>query len=161
VDLYSKKVSLSPLRVLHNLKTNVLIIKRFILPLCLLKLAKLSGVRVLVKQLSTLVKLSRIALVRILYYSNICPVAIIAAIRAAILVHVFVGSAVVALIILKVEEDIVVGSGVVASIAIIVALGLVVSVAIIVVITMRCLPRVCFLISLFSLAERVFANFAL
>jgi uncharacterized membrane protein len=78
-------------------------------------------------------------------------------------VHVFVGGAVVAPIVLRVEEDIVVGSRVVASVAVIVELGLVVGVgvAIIVVITMRRLPRVCVLIGLFSLAKRVFAGFAL
>jgi len=79
-------------------------------------------------------------------------------------VHVFVGGAVVAPIVLRVEEDVVVGSRVaVASVAVIVALGLVVGVgvAIIVVITMRRLPRVCALAGLFSLAEGVFAGFAL
>jgi len=78
-------------------------------------------------------------------------------------VHVFVGGAVVAPIVLRVEEDIVVGSRVIASVAVVIALGLVVgvSVAIIVVITMRRLPRVCLLVGLFSLTERVFAGFAL
>jgi len=78
-------------------------------------------------------------------------------------VYVFVGGAIVATIVLRVKENVVVGSSVVASVAIIVALGLVVGVgvAIIVVITMRCLPRVYALASLFSLAEGVFAGFAL
>jgi hypothetical protein len=76
-------------------------------------------------------------------------------------VHVFVGGAVVAPIVLRVEEDVVVRSSVVASVAVIVALGLVVGVAIIVIITMRRLPRVCALAGLFSLAEGVFAGFAL
>jgi hypothetical protein len=77
-------------------------------------------------------------------------------------VHVCVGGAVVAPIVLRVEEDVVVGSSVVASVAVIVALGLVVvvGVAIIFVITMRRLPRVCALAGLFSLAEGVFAGFA-
>jgi len=64
-------------------------------------------------------------------------------------VHVFVGSAVVAPIVLRVEEDVVVRSSVVAS------------VAVIVVIIMCRLPRVCALTSLFSLAEGVFTSFAL
>jgi hypothetical protein len=78
-------------------------------------------------------------------------------------VHVFVGGAVVAPTVLRVKEDVVVGSSVVTSVAAIVALGLVVGVgvAIIVVITMRRLPRVCALAGLFSLAEGVFAGFAL
>jgi len=77
-------------------------------------------------------------------------------------VYVFVGNAVDARIVFKVEEDIVIGFRVVFSIAIIVALGLVVSVsiAIIIVIIICYLPRVC-LACLFSLAERVFASFAL
>ena len=82
---------------------------------------------------------------------------------SAIGAAIFVGGAVVAPIVLKVEEDVVVGSSIVTSLAIIVALGLVVGVgvAIIVVITMRRLLRVRALASLFSLAERVFASFAL
>jgi uncharacterized membrane protein len=78
-------------------------------------------------------------------------------------VYVFVGGTVVAPIVFRVEEDIVVGSRVVSSVAVIGTLGLVVGVgvAIIIVIIIRYLPRVCLLISLFSLAERVFASFAL
>jgi hypothetical protein len=78
-------------------------------------------------------------------------------------VYVFIGGAIVAPIALRVKEDVVIGSSVVASVAVIVALGLVVgiSVAIIVIITMRRLPRVYALASLFSLAEGVFASFAL
>jgi hydrogenase maturation factor HypE len=64
-------------------------------------------------------------------------------------IRVCVGGAVVACIVLRVEEDIVVGSRVVAS------------VAVVVVIITRRLPRVCLLPGLFSLAERVFAGFAL
>jgi hypothetical protein len=78
-------------------------------------------------------------------------------------VYIFINSAIVATIIFKVEEDIVIGFKVVANVAIIVALGLIVSVkvAIIVVIIICYLPRVYILVSLFSLAERVFASFAL
>jgi hypothetical protein len=78
-------------------------------------------------------------------------------------VYVFVGSAVVAYIVLRVKEDVVVRSRVVASVAVIVVLRLVVGVgvAIIVVITIRRLPRVCLLTSLFSLTKRVFVSFAL
>jgi hypothetical protein len=70
-------------------------------------------------------------------------------------VHIFVGGAIVAPLVLRVENDIVVGFRVVASVAIIVVLGLVV------VITIRRLPRVRILIDLFPLAERIFAGFAL
>ncbi len=79
-------------------------------------------------------------------------------------VHVFVSSAVVAPIVLRVEEDIVViESSVITSVAIIIALGLVISISvvIIIVIVMRCLLRACALASLFSLAKGVFASFAL
>jgi len=78
-------------------------------------------------------------------------------------VYIFIGNTIVALIVFKVEEDIVVGFKVVFSVTIISTLGLVVgvSVAIIIIITMRYLLRVCLLISLFSLAKRVFASFAL
>jgi len=80
VDLHSQKVSLSPLRVLYDLETDVLVTERFVLPLRLLELARLGGVRLLAERLSTLVELGRVALVRVLCYSNICPVTIIAAI---------------------------------------------------------------------------------
>jgi hypothetical protein len=78
-------------------------------------------------------------------------------------VYVFVSGAVVTPIVLKVKEDIVVRSRVVASVAVIITLRLVVgvSVAIIVVITIRRLLRVCVLVSLFSLTKRVFTSFAL
>ena len=78
-------------------------------------------------------------------------------------VYVFVGGVVIACIVLKVKEDIVVRSRVIASVVVIIALGLVVSVgvAIIVVFTIRRFSRVCLLTSLFSLAERVFISFAL
>ncbi len=101
--------------------------------------------------------------VYILYYSDICPVAIIAAIQAAIQDRAFASSAVVAPIVLRVEEDIIIGSRVIISIAIVIALGVSVSVgvAIIVVITMCCLLRGCLLAGLFSLAKRVFTGFAL
>ena len=63
----------------------------------------------------------------------------------------------------RVEEDIAVGSRVVARVAVLVALRLVVGVSgtIVVVITMRRFPRVCVLAGLSSLAEGVFASFAL
>jgi hypothetical protein len=149
--------------VLHDLKTNVLIIKRFILPLRLFELARLSGIRDLAKRLFILVELGYIALIYILYYSSICPVAIIAAIHAAGPVYVFVNSAIVAPIVLKVEEDVVIGFNVVASVAIIITLKLVVgvNVAIIVIIIICRFLRVCALTSLFSLAKGVFASFAL
>jgi hypothetical protein len=81
-------------------------------------------------------------------------------------VYVFISGAVVAYIILRVEEDIVIRSTVIASIAVIITLGLVVSVvvdvaAIIVVVILRRLLRVCVLIGLFPLAKRVFAGFTL
>jgi hypothetical protein len=148
---------------LHNLEIDVLVIKRLVLPPRLLELARLGVVRVLAERLSTLVELGRVALAHILGHGDICPVAIIAAIRVAMPVHVFVSGAVVARIVLKVEEDIVVKSRVIASVAIIIALGLVVGVgvAIIVIFTMRRLLRVCLLASLFSLAKRVFTSFTL
>jgi hypothetical protein len=59
-----------------------------------------------------------------------------------VLVHVIVSGAVVASIVLRVKEDIVVRFRAVASVAIIVALRLVVNVAIVVVITVRRLLRV-------------------
>ena len=61
------------------------------------------------------------------------------AVGAAALIHVFAGGVVVASIILRVEEDIVVGSRIDASVAITVALGLPFgfNVAIIVMITMH------------------------
>jgi hypothetical protein len=61
-----------------------------------------------------------------------------------------------------VKENIVVGSRVIASIAVVITLGLVVGVgvAIIIIITIRRLLKGCFLADLFSLAERVFAGFA-
>jgi hypothetical protein len=77
------------------------------------------------------------------------------------LVYVFVGGTVVALIIFKVKKDIIIGFKVVFSVAIIGILELIigVGVAIIIIIIMRYLLRVCLLISLFSFAERVFASF--
>jgi hypothetical protein len=163
VDLHGQQVSLPRLRVLHDPETDVLVTERLVLPPRLLELARLGVVRVLAERLSTLVELGRVALARILGHGDICPVAVVAAIRAAVPVHVFVGGAVVARIVLRVEEDIVVRSRVIASVAVVIALGLVVGVgvAIIVVFTMRRLPRVCLLAGLFSLAERVFTGFAL
>jgi len=76
-------------------------------------------------------------------------------------VYVFVSGAVVAPLVLRVKEDIVIRFRVVASVAIIIALGLVIGVAIIVIITMRRLPRVRVLVGLFPLAKRVFVGFAL
>jgi hypothetical protein len=79
-------------------------------------------------------------------------------------VYIFVNSIIVAFIVFKVEEDVVIGFRViVASVAIIVALGLVVgiSIAIIIIIIIRRLPRVYTLASLFSLAKGVFASFTL
>ena len=95
-------------------------------------------------------------LIRILYYNNIYPIAIIATIQTVIQVHAFVNSAVIAPIVLKVEEDIIIESKVI-------TLGLVISigVTIIVIITIRRLPRGYLLASLFSLAKRVFTSFAL
>jgi len=71
-------------------------------------------------------------------------------------VYIFVGNAIVAFIIFKVKENIIVEFNVV-------ALGLVVgvSVAIIIVIIMRRLPRVYTFTSLFSFTEGVFASFTL
>jgi hypothetical protein len=81
------------------------------------------------------------------------------------LVYIFISSTVVALIVFKVEKDIVIGSSVVFSVTIIVALklivGISVGIAIIIVIILRRLLRVYPLTSLFSLAEQIFASFAL
>ena len=78
---------------------------------------------------------------------------------------IFVSSTVNTPIVLRVKEDIVVRSRVIASVTVIVILRLVisvsVSVAIIVVITIRRLLRVCLLVSHFSLTKRVFTSFAL
>jgi len=52
-------------------------------------------------------------------------------------VYIFVGGTIIALIILKVEEDIIVKFKVIFSIAIIIILGLIVGVAIIIVIILR------------------------
>jgi hypothetical protein len=60
------------------------------------------------QRLSTLVELSHVALVRILCHGDICPVAVVAAIRAAVLVHVFVGGAAVASIVLRVCQILVI-----------------------------------------------------
>jgi CHASE3 domain sensor protein len=79
-------------------------------------------------------------------------------------VYVFVSGAIVASTILRVKEDIIVRARVVANNAVIIALRLVVvsvSVAIIIIVIMRRLIRVCVYVSLFPLAKRVFASFAL
>jgi len=77
------------------------------------------------------------------------------------LVYIFVNSIIITSIILKIKENIIIEFRVIASIAIIIALGLIIGIAIIIIIIMRCLLRLCFLISLFSCAKRVFASFAL
>jgi hypothetical protein len=80
-------------------------------------------------------------------------------------VYDFVGGAIIAPLVLRVKENITVGTRVVTKVAIVIALGLViivsVGVAIIVIITMRCFSRECLFISCFLLAEKVFASFAL
>jgi hypothetical protein len=81
------------------------------------------------------------------------------------LIYIFISNIVVAPIIFKVKEDIIIRFRVTFSITIIIILGLIVSVGVIVIIIiiliLRRFPRACFLVSLFSLAERVFASFAL
>ena len=163
VNLYSQNVSLPLLRVLYNPETDILVIEYLILPLCLLELVRLHIVRVLLEGLFTLIQLGHVTLVRILHYSNIYPVTIITTIRIAVPVHIFVNSTIITPIVLKIEEDIVIGSRIVANITVVIALRLVISIsiAIIIIITMRRLPRVYLLTSLFSLTERVFTGFAL
>jgi hypothetical protein len=80
-----------------------------------------------------------------------------------VLIYVFVGGAIVALIILRVKEDVVVGSSIIASVAVIIVLRLIISVgvAIIVIIVIRRLLRVYTLTSLFSLTKGVFTSFTL
>jgi hypothetical protein len=77
-------------------------------------------------------------------------------------VYVFISGAVITPIILRVKEDIIIGSRVVANVIIIIALRVVVGVdiAIIVVIIIRRFLRACALISLLSLIKGVFISFA-
>jgi hypothetical protein len=81
------------------------------------------------------------------------------------LVYIFISSTIITFIIFKVEEDIVVGFSVVFSVAIIIILKLIINigvgVAIIIIIILYRLSRVYLLTSLFSLAEQIFASFAL
>jgi hypothetical protein len=78
-------------------------------------------------------------------------------------VYIFIGGAIVTPIILRVKENIIIRSSIIASVIIIVTLGLVIiiSVTIIVIIIMRCFLRVYALTGLFSLTEGVFTGFAL
>jgi hypothetical protein len=77
------------------------------------------------------------------------------------LIYILVSGTIIAPIVFKVKEDIVVKFSVVSSVAIIIILGLVIGVAIIIIIILRRFLRACLLISFFSLAKRVFTSFAL
>ena len=65
-------------------------------------------------------------------------------------VHVFVSGAVIAPIVRRVEEDIVVGSRAVASVAVVVALGFVVGADVAIIDATRRFPRVCAIVGLLS-----------
>jgi hypothetical protein len=144
VDLYCKKVSLSPLWILHYPKANILVIECFIFLYRLPKLVELSSVAILLYWLSKLVNLSNVVVVYIFYYSNLYHIGIVTAVAVSSLIGILVGGVVIIL-----EEVAVI---IVKTIA---------SVALIVVISVYCFLKGFTLVGIFRFAKGVFASFAL
>jgi hypothetical protein len=125
LNLHRQEVSLPLLRVLDDPKADVLVTECFAPPYRLPGLVKLARIAVLSHPPSSSVDLYRVAVVGVLRYSDIGPVAVIAAIAAGGLVCAFVGEVILAgglVVVVRVEEEVVVVLKATTSIAIIVVL---------------------------------------
>ena len=162
VDLYRQEVSLPLFRVLDDPKADVLVTERFALPYHLPGLGELARIAVLPYRPSSPVDHYRVVVVGVLRYSDIGPVATIA---AGALVRAFIGEAILVggLVIVRVEDDVIVvlRTTTTTSIAIIVVLQAIVSVSTFIVMCISSLSRPSMLNRLFYFPKRVFASFTL